>query len=132
MSDDKVKHLEFIQNIITRHNTNSFQVKVVSATLVSAIIALYGSDAASKIPISRLGFFIVCIFMWLDCFYLRQERLFRNLYENVLRETVSTFSLSTEHCHNERTKYISVVTSSTILAFYLPMCAVFLTISLSL
>lgn len=27
MEPDKLKHLEFIQNVITRMNTNSFQIK---------------------------------------------------------------------------------------------------------
>ncbi len=27
MSPEKIKHLEFIQNVITRMNTNSFQIR---------------------------------------------------------------------------------------------------------
>ena len=39
MSEDKLKHLEFIQNIITRMNTNSFLIKGWAVTIASAILA---------------------------------------------------------------------------------------------
>ena len=43
MSEDKLKHLEFIQNVITRMNTNSFQIKGWTVTIVSAVLAIYAS-----------------------------------------------------------------------------------------
>ena len=41
--DEKLKHLEFIQNVITRMNRNSFQLKGWAITIVSAILALAAS-----------------------------------------------------------------------------------------
>lgn len=38
------KHLEFIQNIITRMNTNSFQIKGWAVTIVYALLAIYASS----------------------------------------------------------------------------------------
>ena len=35
MNENKLKHLEFIQNIITRMNSNSFVIKGWSITLVT-------------------------------------------------------------------------------------------------
>jgi hypothetical protein len=41
--EEKRQHLEFIQNIITRMNTNSFQIKGMTVTIVTALIAIYAS-----------------------------------------------------------------------------------------
>jgi len=77
----KLKHLEFIQNIITRMNSNSFSIKKWMITLVSAIIALgYNKDINSMILFFSLP--IIILFWWLDSFFLYQERLFRSLYDN--------------------------------------------------
>ena len=43
MSPEKIKHLEFIQNVITRMNTNSFQIKGWSIVIASALLAIYAS-----------------------------------------------------------------------------------------
>jgi len=42
--ENKHKYLEFIQNIITRMNTNSFQIKGMSITITSALLALTASN----------------------------------------------------------------------------------------
>ena len=38
MNPEKIKHLEFLQAIIMRMNTNSFQIKTMCVMLVSAIL----------------------------------------------------------------------------------------------
>ena len=43
MLPENIKHLEFIQNVITRMNTNSFQIKGWSIVVVSALLAIYAS-----------------------------------------------------------------------------------------
>ena len=42
--ENKIKHLEFIQTVITRMNQNSFQIKGWMITIVSALLALYASS----------------------------------------------------------------------------------------
>jgi len=39
-NQETMQHLEFIQNVITRMNTNSFQIKGMAITIVSALIAI--------------------------------------------------------------------------------------------
>lgn len=41
----KVKHLEFIQNVITRMNTNSFQIKEWTVTITSALLAIFAAKS---------------------------------------------------------------------------------------
>ena len=43
MEEEKRQHLEFIQNVITRMNTNSFQIKGLAITIVTALMAIYAS-----------------------------------------------------------------------------------------
>ncbi len=40
MKEKKIKYLEFIQNTITRMNTNSFQVIAIAIAIVSALLAV--------------------------------------------------------------------------------------------
>ena len=44
MNDAEIKHLEFIQNIINRMNANSFQIKNWTITILTALLALFGSS----------------------------------------------------------------------------------------
>jgi hypothetical protein len=86
MNDEiKIKHLEFIQNIITRMNSNSFYIKGMSVTIMAAVLALY---ASSNNP---LYFFVAIIptviFWFLDAYYLQQERKFRGIYNDVAELT---------------------------------------------
>jgi len=81
MDTDKTKHLEFIQNIITRMNTNSFQIKGMSITIVAAFLAFYAST--SNVVFIFLGIIPTLLFWFLDSYYLQQERKFRGVYEDV-------------------------------------------------
>lgn len=77
----KAQHLEFIQNIITRMNTNSFQIKGLCITLITGILAIYAST--QKVIFVLLGIFPVILFWFLDAYYLQQERKFRGVYNDV-------------------------------------------------
>ena len=43
--EQKLKHLEFIQNVINRMNSNSFLIKGWAVTLIAAIFALAAKDS---------------------------------------------------------------------------------------
>ena len=80
MDEKEIKQLELIQNIITRMNTNSFQIKGMTVIVVSATLAVY---ASGKDPDFLLITIIPLFLFWfLDAFYLQQERKFRGLYNN--------------------------------------------------
>jgi len=81
MNDNKLKHLEFVQNVISRMAANSFLLKGWSVTLVAAIFALATKDGnPSLLPVAYLPAFV---FWFLDAYFLRQERLYRKLYDEV-------------------------------------------------
>lgn len=80
----KLKHLEFIQNIITRMNLNSFSIKKWTVTLITIIITIASSinnDNTNKVLL--LPYLLIALFWVLDGFFLYQERLFRGLYNDV-------------------------------------------------
>ena len=81
MNEEKRQHLEFIQNVITRMNTNSFQLKGMTITIVSALIAIYA--ASQNVIFIFLGIFPTLLFWFLDSYYLQQERKFRGVYNDV-------------------------------------------------
>ena len=81
MEEEKRQHLEFIQNAITRMNTNSFQIKGIAITIVSALMAIYA--ATPKVIFIFIGILPTLLFWFLDSYYLLQERKLRGIYDDV-------------------------------------------------
>lgn len=80
MNEGQIKHLELIQRVITRMAQNSFTMKGWAVTLVSAILVVAREVAGWEyLLIALLPAFV---FWGFDAFYLRRERLFRNLYDH--------------------------------------------------
>ena len=80
ISDQRVKHLELVAEVITRLAQNSFAVRGWSVTLVSVLFALIAAKDAP--PVAALITLLPAGVFWgLDAYYLRQERLFRKLYQ---------------------------------------------------
>jgi hypothetical protein len=92
---NKLTHLQMLQPVITRMASNSFFLKGWSVTLVSALFAL-AADKANFFFV-YLAYFPVVMFWALDGYFLRQERLFRKLYDRVraLPENDINFSMDT-------------------------------------
>ena len=83
--EQKMKHLEFIQNVITRMNSNSFLIKGWAITLVSALFALAANG--SNIHYVLISYIVIPVFWVLDGFYISIERQYRDLYNNVAQKT---------------------------------------------
>jgi hypothetical protein len=72
------KHLDHIQAVIARHNSNSFMIKGWTITICTAILAIAGTW---KEPLLSLIALVPIIVFWvLDSFYLANERCFVSLY----------------------------------------------------
>lgn len=124
--ENKLKHLEFIQSIITRMANNSFILKGWAVTLVAGIFALSNKDTNQLYSI--ISIIPVCAFWGLDSYYLQQERLFRSLYNNVkaIKNEFIDFSLNAkyEDFPRKENKYRNSLLSKTELCFYLPLFSV--------
>ena len=93
MKQEKIKHLEFIQNIINRMNSYSFHIKGWMITIVSALLALYANT--NNVSYVFVAIIPTTLFWYLDAFYLQQERKFRELYNDILPDdsTIPLFAM---------------------------------------
>ncbi len=89
--EEKIKHLEFIQNVISRLSHKSFLVKSWSITTLAAICA-FGIEKQNSL-IFILGIPVSLLFWYLDSKYLMLERCFRKLYNKVRKDKVNSFSM---------------------------------------
>lgn len=124
MDDNKKLHLEFIQNNITRMNTNSFQIKSLTITIIAALLAVFAST--QKITYVFIGIPIAIIFWFLDSYYLLQERKFRGVYNDVANITqcisVKPFEMPIEKYTSKISKgfsFLNVLISKTTIWIYL-------------
>jgi len=116
--DNKRAHLQMLQAVITRMSTDSFLLKGWSVLLVSALFALAAAD--SQKGFVYLAYFPAIAFWLLDAYYLRQERLFRELYDRVrkLEEVDVDFSMDTSVVAGEVASWSEVAFSVTIRMFH--------------
>jgi hypothetical protein len=114
----KIKHLEFIQSIITRMGQNSFLVKGWCVTLISAIYALAAKDASEDYIL--VTFVSILSFWILDGFFIAVERRYRVLYAEVAKRNCSLtdFDLDASRYASGGGLWIAGVFSKTLLVFY--------------
>lgn len=127
--ENKRQHLEMIQGVINRMAGNLFFLKGWAITLIAALFALAAKDANLKYVV--VAYFPVLIFWILDGYFLSQERLFRDLYDNVRKrdERDIDFSMDTrEYKRNERNGWLRSMFSPTLLWFYGSLIIVMLVI----
>lgn len=79
--DETIKHLELIQGVVNRMAQVSFILKGWTVTLVVALFAVVTNSMNWSYVL--FGLVPICVFWGLDAYYLRQERLFRGLYDAV-------------------------------------------------
>ena len=126
MLPEEIKHLEFIQNVITRMNANSFQIKGWCIAIVSALLAIYASTKNNYFFLAAI--FPTIVFWFLDAYYLNQERKFRGLYNDVAGVTdkpkeIKLFAMRPDLYTAGNYSYLSSFFSITILTMYLAIIA---------
>jgi len=114
--ENKLKHLEFLQNVITRKNTNSFYIKGWAVTIVAALFALATKDSEKSFLF--VAALISFSFWILDAFFLQQERAFRILYSSVSKKINSDIDFSMEIDDGGFSGWMCAAVSRTFLAFY--------------
>ena len=116
--DNKLTHLQMVQAVITRMAGNSFLLKGWSVTLVSALLAL-AADKSNR-TFALVGYLPVLMFWALDAYFLRQERLFRALYDTVRGQDAAKidFSMNTAPYVSQVSGVLRVGLSRTLLIFH--------------
>jgi len=116
--EKKLKHLDFLQLIITRMNVNSFFLKGWAVTLVSALFAFAAKDTNIKYVL--ITYISTPLFWGLDAYYLSQERQYRSLY-NIVKdknEEHIDFDLNAKPYNKDRNTWVSSLFSNTLFWFY--------------
>lgn len=128
--DAKLKHLEFIQNVINRMGANSFRLKGWAVVLVSALMILVAREDSGEV--AGVGLVPVVVFWWLDAYFLHQERLFRALYDRVrmLKAEQIDFAMDTKSLKGPKLSFTSTLFSKTLLVFYLAIAVGVITAAL--
>lgn len=120
MNYEKVKHLEMIQGIIARMAQNGFMLKGWSVTLISALIA--AGMASGSTGMLWLALFPAIAFWILDGYYLAQERIFRDLYDDMRLRTDSVgddaYAMKRELGAESTKSWVSAVFSTTVGGFH--------------
>jgi len=116
-----LKEIIIIQDIIKRMASNSFMIKGWTISLVVVSLLLRGSKNQVLIA------FIPIIFFWfLDAYFLLQERLYRKLYNWVIKNRMESedylFDLNVDRFKDKKqSKFkimFKIIFSKTIVCFY--------------
>jgi len=117
MADKREAHLAMVQGVINRLAQNSFLLKGWSVLLISALLAVAASSSEDWIlPVA----FLPAVAFWgLDGYYLRQERLFRRLYDHARQadDDDVDYGMDTGPFQSAE-RWRSVVVSRTLSAFH--------------
>lgn len=121
LTDDQRKHLDFIQAVIARLSTTSSTAKGWGLTVA---MATFGYSATTAVPfVAVLGLIAVCFFGVLDAYYLREERLFRELYNDARRGWIEVYSMD-KNAYKDRCPRGKVIRSWSVAGFYGPLAMV--------
>jgi hypothetical protein len=134
--EHRLKHMEFIQAVVARLAGNSFFVKGWAITVAGVFIGFALNSDDIRLALAAL---VPTIAFWgLDTYFLRSERLFRALYDQVRRgdEFVEPFYMSAtsrefvKHvrdgqtgCDTAAASFWRTLLRRTLAWFYLPLIA---------
>ena len=115
-----VEHLKMTQAVINRLGSNSFLVKSWSMTIIVAAMVLIARqniqnpDFVLLLILPALGFWI------LDGYFLRQERLFRQIYDEIRAQSDTDFEMNPmKHKNKPKCSWLSAFFSITLVIFYI-------------
>ena len=93
--EKRITHLQMIEAVIDRMAANSLRMKEWFVTVGSAIVGFAVTKGNLTLALVALGPLV--LFWVLDAFYLYQERLFRDLYKEVIEDKATLpFSMATK------------------------------------
>ncbi len=115
-----VKHLEMTQAVINRLGRNSFLLKSWSMTVLVAAMVLIAKQELQN-PYIALVLLIPILGFWiLDGYFLWQERLFRQVYNEIRQQTDTDFKMNVgKHKDKPKCNRGSAIFSQTLVIFYL-------------
>ena len=115
-----VKHLEMTQAVINRLGSNSFLVKSWSMTVIVAAMVLIARHNIQT-PYFVLVLILPALGFWiLDGYFLWQERLFRQVYDETRVQSDTNFEMNPmKHKNKPKCSWLSAFFSLTLVIFYI-------------
>ena len=122
-SEDRRQHLAFIQDVISRMNSNSFSLKGLMITIVAALGAFFVNDydEGTALIYLAIALLLVLIFCFLDAFYLKMEKQYRMLYDDAVKDKAKLYKMTADDYY---ICYFEVLFSKTMWPLYLPIVGV--------
>lgn len=123
MNEMKLKHLEFIQGVISRMGGNLFYLRGWVITLIAGILVLLTNIGDGMLPIVFLAF-ITALFWAYDGYFLALEKKYRKLYDKVrnMKEDEIDFSMKVSEFDKDwDSSVIACIFSPTLRYFYGPL-----------
>lgn len=116
------KEIDLIQSCISRMANNSFLLKGWFISLIAVILAILHEKINITLIITIITVITIC-FWYLDAFFLRTEKLYRELYEWVLVERPKgnnsyLYNLNPHRFNDTVPSVIKVMFSDTLFCFY--------------
>jgi hypothetical protein len=112
-----LKEIDIVQDIIKRMAFNSFMIKGWAITLVVVTLLLKGEEYQVWI-----AFIPLLVFWFLDAYFLWQERMYRKLYEWVVKNRLKTdeylFDMNAYRFKDEVQSKLRIMLSITLGWFY--------------
>jgi len=123
-----IEEIKIVQDIIKRMSGHSFLIKGWTITLVvAALLFKVEQKLINQIP---LAYIPLIMFWFLDSYYLRQEKLYRELHKwlanNRLKTDVHLFDLSTTRFESAELALCKVAACGINLVFYMPIAVLIL------
>ena len=121
----RIEHLKIIQAVVDRMGRNSFAIKAGSLTVVAGLLAV--SLGIHSWEVAAIGTIPIAMLWGLDAFFIRQERIFRRLYDMVrlgpAPEIGSTdyLSMNTDQAQSGVNSLLATILSRTLPFFYIPL-----------
>lgn len=116
-TDNKIQHLQFIQNVIARMSTTSAVIKGFAITVTIGICTQITTDMMEDWGKFTLLLPLLAL-MLLDAYYLYLERNYRILYDEIREENLpADFSMSLSNITKEN--YFSCIKSISVCPFYI-------------
>lgn len=113
------KHLEFIQKMISRMNSSSFQLKQWIMPVVAMSLALNLTFLSSKFVL--MAFLPILVFWVLDADYLLQERRWRILRKRFIAAAHASYDLNPNQYLTKVSDYVKSAFARSVWPFYVPL-----------
>ena len=137
--DDSARqhHLSMIQGIVDRLAGNSAQIKNWTVAILAALLLFSraATDGEDRVFAGIAMLVLTLVFWGLDGYYLKQERLFRRLYNKARQIDPARVDYSmnvSEFLKSDNCRYFRLLPSVSLLPFYgalVILCVVYIVVS---